>query len=267
MKLTVVISYYRAIDNLKLILKGLNNQSERNFEAIISEDDSNKETINFLNHHKHLYNFAIQHLYQNEDKGFRKNMMLNKSIKKSKSDIIAFIDGDCIPHKHFVKEYIHNCKQDLILVGRRVKLGEKVSSYIQDKTCLKRLNLLSLLFSDSKCVKECVYNPQFHLATKLRGLVGCNWGIRKKHLLEVNGFDEDYIKPGVGEDVDIEWRLEQLGLQKKSVKNRAIVYHIYHPRSYSQDVVSENIKMFEKKKKLGFIKCLNGIQKLDKVSI
>ena len=260
MKLTVVISYYRAIDNLKLILKGLNNQSERNFEAIISEDDYNEETITFLDHHKHLYNFSIQHVHQHEDKGFRKNMMLNKSIKKSKSEIIAFIDGDCIPHKHFVKEYIQNCEPGYILVGRRVKLGEKISSYIKDKTCLKRLNLLSLIFSDSKCVKECVYNPQFHLAAKLRGLVGCNWGIRKQHLLDVNGFDEDYENPGVGEDVDIEWRLQQIGLEKKSVKNRAIVYHIYHPRTYTHEVVSDNMKMFEQKKKQRNIKCINGLK-------
>ena len=48
MKLTIIISYYKNLNNLKLILKALNNQSVNNFEAIISEDDNNDETIDFV---------------------------------------------------------------------------------------------------------------------------------------------------------------------------------------------------------------------------
>ena len=42
MKITIIISYYKALTNLKLILKALNNQSNNNFEVIISEDDQNE---------------------------------------------------------------------------------------------------------------------------------------------------------------------------------------------------------------------------------
>ena len=50
-------------------------------------------------------------------------------------------------------------------------------------------------------MKEAIYNPWFPMAYKTRGLSGRNWGIYKKHLLDINGFDEDYINAGVGEDV------------------------------------------------------------------
>ena len=49
MELTVIISYYKALDNLKLILQSLALQSRKNFEVIISEDDYNEKTIEFNN--------------------------------------------------------------------------------------------------------------------------------------------------------------------------------------------------------------------------
>ncbi len=262
MEITIIISYYKALDNLKLVLKALDNQSRNEFEVIISEDDNNEETISYLKKNKHLYRFPIVHLNQKEDDGFKKNIMLNRSIMKSKADMLVFIDGDCIPHRHFVKEYINNKGQGYFLVGRRCMLGEKISSDMLKKESLERLNFLSLVFSDTTVVKESLYSPYFHLSTKTRGLLGCNWGILKQHLLDVNGFDEDYIKPGVGEDNDIEWRLEENGLRKKSIKNKAITYHIYHPRTYSEEGVYENFQMFYKKQEAGHIKCLNGIEKI-----
>jgi len=259
MKLTVVISYYKALDNLKLILKALNNQSSRDFEVIVSEDDNNQETTSYLQNNKKLYCFPIIHLHQEEDKGFRKNMMLNRSIVRSNSGFLAFIDGDCVPHKHFAKEYIKNIEDGYFLSGRSVMLGEKISSEVKKDLSLSRLNLLSLMFSDSWKIKEGVYFPFCRFLYKKRGLLGRNWGIKKEYLLKVNGFDEDYVNAGVGEDVDIEWRLISIGLKLKLVKNRAIVYHLYHSKTYLEDRVRDNYTLLHKKKSLENIICLNGI--------
>jgi len=92
-------------------------------------------------------------------------------------------------------------------------------------------------------------------------LVGCNWGIERKHLLKVNGFDEDYVSAGVGEDVDIEWRLKEIGIKPKSMKYRSIVYHLWHPRTYTDEKVQANYRILEKKKKEGKLYCLKGIEK------
>ncbi|MBI9033995.1 MAG: hypothetical protein JEZ03_05970 [Bacteroidales bacterium] len=100
------------------------------------------------------------------------------------------------------------------------------------------------------------------IALKERGLIGCNWGVRKEHLIEINGFDEDYAKAGVGEDVDVEWRLKAIGLRKKSMKNKAIVYHMYHPRSYSEDGVQFNYSLLKNKQSANAIKCVNGLESL-----
>ena len=263
MGLTLIISYYKALNNLKLILKALNKQSNKNFEVIISEDDYNEETVSFILNNKSYSKFKISHINQKSDNGFRKNEMLNRAILKAKYELLVFIDGDCIPNKHFVKEYLKNVEKGKILNGRRVMLDEKTSKSLYNTQSLDKLNFKSLLFSDTQKVKEALYFPYFKLFYKQRGLCGCNWGILKEHLLDINGFDEDYQNPGVGEDTDIEWRLKLSGLKMKSVKNKAIVFHLYHPRTYSASAVKVNYDMFLKKKKEQLFKCMNGIEKTD----
>ncbi len=263
-RLTVIISYYKALDNLKVILKALNHQSRRDFEVILSEDDYNEETINFFRDHRHLYSFTISHIHQVADVGFRKNQMLNRSVQHCETELVAFIDGDCIPHKHFVRSYLQYTKEGSFLAGRAAMLGEKMSAEILATEVLDKLNFFSLLTTDSKKVKEAIYNPFFPMAHKTRGLSGRNWGIHKKHLLDINGFDEDYTNAGVGEDVDIEWRLMANGIKRVSIKNKAIVFHLYHPRVYGQEGVQHNYRLVAQKKQLNHIRCLHGIEDLER---
>lgn len=261
MELTIIISYYKAIDNLKLILKALNRQSNMNFEVVVSEDDFNESTMEFIAQNRQQYHFPIAHLYQKEDNGFRKNEMLNRSVLQSKTDKIVFIDGDCIPHRHFVKEYMKAIQEGFICTGRTVLLSEKMSAQMKWNQSLKPLNLINLLLNKTRNKKECYYFPLFSLTFKKggRGIIGRNWGICKQSLIDVNGFDTDYVHAGVGEDADIEWRLRKNGHQTRSMKNKAIVYHLYHPRSYSEERVRSNFEMMNKKKGTNNVRCLNGI--------
>lgn len=261
-KLTVIISYYKALDNLKVILEAFQHQSSQDFEVIVSEDDDNEETISFLHNEMSGSSYTIHHLHQDQDVGFRKNMMLNKSLRLCRTELVAFIDGDCIPHRHFVREYISHLKEGIFLGGRAVMLGQKISAVILKEHSIDQLTFLSLLFSDSKKVKEGFFFPFFPLTHKVRGLSGRNWGVMKKYLFEINGFDEEYQNAGVGEDVDIEWRLLAHGLRRESIKNKAIVYHLYHPRGYGQEGVQENYAKLKSKQVSNQVRCLHGIETL-----
>jgi len=261
-KLTVIISYYKALDKKKIILKALNNQSVQDFEVIISKDDNNELTTDFYNQNQSNYNFSLLHIHQKEDNGFQKNKVLNRSILAANSDLLAFIDGDCVPHRHFVKAYVDNMKTGFYYPGRAVFLSAETSEKLVKNQDLKQLEFANLLFAKTEKLRDGIYSPKLRLSYKFRGIVGRNWGIPKQHLLDINGFDEDYILAGVGEDIDIEWRLRANGLDKKSVKNKAIVYHIFHPKNYSEADVQKNLVVFEAKKKLGNIRCLNGIERL-----
>ena len=243
-----------------MILYALENQSVKDFEVIISEDDYNEATFDFVKKVKSAFNFAINHLHQTKDDGFRKNQMLNKAIQSAASNKLAFIDSDCVPHRHFVKEYIKNIDDYSFCVGRSVMLGEKITSNAKSKKITPRL--LSVLFSDSRLKKEGVYFPYFGRNRKVKGLVGRNWGCNKQLLIDINGFDEDYIQAGIGEDTDIDWRLRANGINRKSVKNKAIVYHLYHPRWYSTDVERDNYNQMKSKQDRDLVFCENGIQKV-----
>jgi glycosyltransferase involved in cell wall biosynthesis len=261
-RLTIIISYYKAPQNLLVILDALRHQSCMDFEVIISEDDRNEDTVLFLETFRQTANFEIHHLHQESDEGFRKNEMLNKSLRECRTEQVAFIDGDCIPHRHFVRAYLEEIQDGIFLGGRAVMLGEKLSARILQQQSVAGLTFLKVLLSDARKKKEGLYFPILPLSHKIRGLSGRNWGVMKKHLLEINGFDEDYRHAGVGEDVDIEWRLMAHGLEKKSIKNKAIVYHLYHPRGYGQQGVQENYAMLKRKKEANHIRCLHGLETL-----
>ena len=91
-------------------------------------------------------------------------------------------------------------------------------------------------------------------------LKGCNMSCSKKAIYAINGFDEDYIRPAIGEDIDLTWRFEKAGYRLKSVRNLAVQYHLYHKENWIDQ--SENIKEMEEKKARNEYICKNGIDKI-----
>ena len=259
-KVSLVVAYYKNIPVLDLIFRALTNQSCGDFEVIVAEDDCSVETGEFIQARAPELPFPVKHIYQQKDDGFRKNEMLNRAISVAEADLMVFLDGDCIPHRHFIKEYLNNAAEGVALFGRRVMLSQSLTQKLIQTKDLGLLSLSNLLFSGTGRLRDALYLP-FINRKKKEGIWGCNWGILRKHLIEVNGFDEDYVRAGVGEDVDIEWRLLSKGLQVKSMKHKAIVYHTYHTPNYSQDEVNINYRLMEEKQRAGNLYCLNGLAK------
>ena len=253
--ISIIISHYNNVANLALILDALSKQSVSGFEVIVSEDGQDENTKAFLASHR--YSFPLQHTIQ-EDIGFRKNRILNTSVSASKGTFLVFIDGDCIPHKHFVKAYQNVEHSNKICYGRRVMLSEKLTSKLQEKMQFNGFSIVDLVLGGANKIKEGLYT-NISLSTKERVLKGCNWGIKKELLLQINGFDEAYVHATVGEDDDVEWRLKGIGLTKQSMKNKAIVYHLNHKRSYNEEGTIINHKLMQERMKAKKFVCNNGI--------
>jgi len=260
LKVSLIIAFYKNIDALSLIFSALQKQSFKSFEVVVAEDDNNELSKEFIEKAQAKMPFVVKHVSQDVDDGFRKNQMLNRAINVTESDIIVFLDGDCIPHKHFIREYALNTKAGEALFGRRVMLSETFTNKLGSSKNVNLLTFSNLILSGSKKLKYGLYLP-FITPYRETGIWGCNWGIYKKHLLEVNGYDEDYVRAGVGEDVDIEWRLKQTGVKLKSVRFGAIIYHMHHPENYTSDDVNANFQLFEEKKKANRFFCENGMEK------
>lgn len=267
-KLSLIISFYNRFDYLKFVFSGLEIQSFKNFEVIIADDGSNETIVNELKSFVKKFNFPVKHIWQ-EDRGFRKNKILNRAILESESDYLVFIDGDCIPHSEFLKEHYINREEKVCLTGRRVNLSKKITNKLNENLVrdkfLERNSLLlfidSILGETVDFEKGIYFRSKFlrrYFNKKKRGILGCNFSIHKKDILDVNGFDERYIYPSIGEDSDLQFRLELIGVKIKSLNNMAIQYHLYHKL---QERREENLRLLEEVKKSNVAFTPYGIKK------
>ena len=249
---SLIISFYNRIDYLKLVFAGIERQTFRNFQIILADDGSNFNVVREIESLSKQIEFPVIHVWQ-KDKGFRKNRILNSAIRISSSDYLIFMDGDCIPHRKFIQEHFENCSSEFCLTGRRVNLSQKLTDkltyeLVKKGFLEKRYDALILdgFFGKSNYVEKGFYFNNYllrkYLNTKNRGLLGCNFSVHKKSLEKINGFDERYEAASIGEDSDIQFRLELLGIKTKSLNHIAVQYHLYHKL---QKRVQKNLDLFD----------------------
>lgn len=258
MKISVIIGFYKRLDCLSLLLQGLLTQSFKEFEVVIAEDNNDPKTLRFVEEFQRKAFFPIN-VVQQEDIGFRKNRILNEAIKQSRGEVIVFFDGDCIPHRECLAQHYLNTKDKTILAGRRVMVAKSLSEKLLADDSLKRLSLLNIVLAGSTYVEEGIYLPYAWVPRKKKGLMGCNFSLKKEGLVAINGFDEDYVKASVGEDADLEWRLLKIGYTLDSLKFKAIQYHIHHDSNYAEDDIQHNLKLMYQKIELNKAFCTNGL--------
>jgi len=269
--ISVIISVYKNVAALKVVLDGLALQSVSGFEVLVSEDGEDDAMRDFVSTYK-TDRFSLRHLHQ-PDQGWRKNQALNNAIRNAQGSYLVFIDGDCVPHPEFVRAHARFAEPNVMLSGNRVMLGAKMARRLQSGN-IKLETLPSLLWrylctiifdkEGSRFEESLYFDPDGPLSRfagkKSHGILGCNFSCARQDLLDINGFDEDYVWPRVGEDNDVQWRLEGNGLVMKSVRNLAIQYHLHHGRPHYTSV-NESRLLFNEKKKLAHYYCSNGINK------
>lgn len=262
---SIIVSVYKDINALRTICYALFHQSNPNFEIIVSEDGNDPAVRDFVaSIHARQ---PVVHLNQ-EDIGFRKNKALNRAIAAARGEILIFIDGDCVPHKHHIASHVQCTVQGFACSGRRAELGPTLSQFILNKPehikvfenpFTFSLFALPALIDHSKNYEAGLYSPFLHHFSKHKNasLLGCNFSCHKKDIIAVNGFNEDYTSPGIGEDSDIEWRLRENGTRIKNIKFLAPVYHLYHEHKF---VASQtNRILLTKTKQQRLVYCEHGI--------
>ncbi len=269
-KASLIISVYKNTRFLDAVMKSLQAQTFREFEVIISEDGESGEMEAYV---KGLESsFPVYHLTQ-PDVGWRKNQALNRAIQAAKADWLVFIDGDCVLHPRFMEFHCQLADEKSILAGKRVKLDTETSErliggdYALDKMGkVIRKNAAKIKKNGGAFLEEGVFiDPKGWLGfiprlRKMSQLKGCNMSFHRKAIEAINGFDEDYVRPAVGEDIDLHWRFEGMGYHLKSVRNLAVQYHLWHKESWTDQ--SENMEMMRQNQAKRQFVCKNGIKKL-----
>ena len=268
---SIIISVYNDVSALNLILQSLLKQTVQNFEIIISEDAEHPEMLTCTGEWKQRFT-NIHHLQQRDD-GFRKNIALNRAIMQAQTEHLIFIDGDCIAHPDFIKNHQRYSRRGVVSAGRRVELGERFSAALRNGS--KQLSELTRPLNYLKNAYTLKHDgirhyglgfasmmlQRFSLHRPTR-ILGCNFSCHKQDLIDINGFNEDFLSAGWGEDSDIEWRLRHTGVSVLNVKFSAIQYHLYHKRWYTLD--DSNRKILDDTRKANTYYCINGINRTGK---
>ncbi len=261
MRATIIISVYKNSEALIAVLDSLREQTKQEFEVIVSEDGESAEMKKSVAEYDWFCPY--QHLTQVDD-GWQKNRALNRAIIAAKTDWLIFVDGDCLLHRRFVEMHLRYAQPQRVLVGKRVKLSQLLSEKLLTRELSLR-RLASVIWSQlinhkgSRYVDEGIFVLPFS-SCQLRSakkLTGCNMSFSREAIVAINGFDEDYRLPAVGEDADLVWRFSAAGFQLFSVRNRAIAYHLYHKENWSDQSV--NLHKMKGKQQSNTFVCERGL--------
>ncbi len=275
MKITVIVPTYNRPRALKLSLLSLAKQSVLPHEVMIADDGSGSETRDMVLEMQDQLKrvFPIRHVWH-EDRGFRKPKILNETVRQSTGDYLVFIDGDCIAHRHFVRSHVERSGPDAILSGKRVEIGKELTEQLLARGSV--LNTFSpRLVRDavkgrSRKVEEALMIRNPFLRRMLHrdritddGVWGCNFSLTKELFISINGCDEDFLDGSI-EDNDLGIRVLNQGKRVRSVRGLAIIFHLWHPSSWSfeNEKYQHNLAILKRRIANREPFCKNGIKKL-----
>jgi len=114
LKITVVIPTYNRSKDLEECIKSIKNQSMLPSEIVVVDDCSSDDTENICIKYSTTYIRNSKRMGQSYGK--------NLGIKKSETDLVAFIDDDCIADKNWLKNLAKamTLKEKIGIVGGRI---------------------------------------------------------------------------------------------------------------------------------------------------
>ena len=239
-KLSLIISFYNKPDLLGKVLESVALQTMQDVEVVIADDGSSEQAVAEIHRLQQQYPFPIRHVWH-EDQGWRKNMILNKAVVAAQSEYLVFIDGDCLLERHFLEEHYAARKHGEVVTGRRVLLTPDKTQQLLAQPLTEDsfgfglfMSLLGeTLFRHHKTqMEQMIRLPKWmrrlFIHERKRYILGCNFSLYKEDLLSVNGFDERFMYPGYGEDIDLEFRLARAGIPAFSRKCQLVQFHCFH---------------------------------------
>jgi len=277
MKSSVIVPTYNRPRALRLSLLSLSQQSMLPSEVLIADDGSGDETKALIEELKVKlkHAFPIRHVWQ-EDIGFRKPRILNETVRQATGEYLIFIDGDCMAHREFVRSHVTMSSPDAILSGKRVDIGRKLTERLMERghpiVTLRPVLVWDAIAGGeikSRKVEEAIRIENSLLRRLLHrdritddGVWGCNFSLYKDLFYAINGCDEDFLDGSI-EDNDLGIRVLNQGKRVRSVRNHAIIFHLWHKSSWSfeNEKYQHNQAILKRRIENKEEFCLNGIVK------
>ena len=259
MKTSLIIATYNWPESLELVFLSLLKQTVLPNEILIADDGSTKETKEVIEKYTKQFQSGIKHIWQ-EDNGFQKTIILNKTIAQATGDYIIQIDGDIVLHQHFIADHIQAEKAGSFIHGSRVFLNNEISQKAINKLFFKFSFLSKGIGNRFNALHSPVFSKLFSSKNNsLKGTRGCNFSFWKQDFITANGYNEDMVGWGK-EDTELSVRLMNNGLIKHKLKYLAVCFHLHHNIS-SREGLNINNTILAETISSNKTSCTNGINK------
>lgn len=251
-KISIIVTTYNWPEALKIVLQSFNRQDTNDFEVIVADDGSTKQTFQVIADFIRIAGYPLKHVWH-EDKGFRAAMIRNKAAAIAKGDYLIFLDGDCIPLSTFISRHNYLSENGWFVAGNRILLNDRFTyRAIQNNIelnqqpffywCKQRIaghcnRLLPLLYLPHQGLRK-------RRKQRWQGVKTCNLAIWREDFLQVNGLDESYHGWGY-EDSDLVIRLIRNGVYSKSGRFAVPVFHLWHNEN-DRSRQQENLQLLHK---------------------
>jgi cellulose synthase/poly-beta-1,6-N-acetylglucosamine synthase-like glycosyltransferase len=199
---------------------------------------------------------APLHHLRHADIGYRRARIVNEAVRRAQGEHLLMLDGDSFPHRHWVADHVSAANGRVVLCGRRVKLGARLSAAVTREQVLAG-KFDSAFGADLLRSRLTGDTQRWTLALRLpatvarvlhpfpRKLMGVNFSLPRAAFVDVNGYDEGWVVYG-HEDRDLELRLQRAGWPLRALLNRAIVYHVWHREREQSSLARELLEAAER---------------------
>lgn len=192
--LSVIIPTYNRKKTLKTTLLSLNGQTFKDFEVIVADDgstDGTEQAVRSLD-----LTYPIKHVWQNNS---GRSAARNMGLEKAAGDVILFIDDHIIADRRLLEEHVKcHYEHGAEVVRGRVEFIENAGDAPKETE-----------YVDIGRYKAPGYEQQ-----PFRVFITNNISVKKRALMSVLGFDEDFKEYGL-QDAEMGYRLKEAGCSFK----------------------------------------------------
>jgi glycosyltransferase involved in cell wall biosynthesis len=235
-RLAVVVSTYEWPEALDAVLRGFSEQSESDFTLVVADDGSGVATAEAVEKWRTSFGGRLVHSWQ-PDEGFRLARVLNLGALAVDADYLAFLHGESVPRRHFVRAIRSCIRPGWFIAGRRVSLSRALTlRVLAERLPIHRWGTMHWLRRRRDIGSLAVLTRRDRRRVGARGVpefvphdrtYGYLLGVNRLDFERVNGYDMRFEGWGE-EDVDIAVRLGRIGLRCGHAGPDGVLLHLWH---------------------------------------
>jgi glycosyltransferase involved in cell wall biosynthesis len=238
MDITVVVSAFSNWAALDRTLLGFRCQTLAPVELWVAEDSAFEEVAAVVAKHRALAPWPIRHITQ-ENRGYRKPVMMNRAFAAAAGDFVVFTDADCVPRDDLLEAYARLARPGIFLAGgSHLSIPESFHrERLTDEMILSQrlfdpawLATQGIALSRWRLTRSRPLARTLDLLTARNSLNGANTGAWKADILKVGGYDETMGYGG--EDRNFGYRMNNAGVRGVRARHSLAWVHLDHKRGY-----------------------------------